>query len=90
MKPVFVDEVPGPNLKVYSAPEPEWAAALMARPREWAIVEHFGWDKTKANSMQQRISRGYWKWQENHKGSWESRYREATNGYDVYARYIPE
>jgi hypothetical protein len=89
MRAEFVEEVPGIVSKLYEAPEPEWAADLKARPREWAVVERFGFDKTKANSYQQKISQGYWKWMENYRGSWESKYRKYDNGYEVFARYMP-
>lgn len=91
MKPEFVNEVPPIRTKQRQAPEPEWAKALIARPHEWAVIERFGPDKTKANAMQARLTQEYWKWQEKYSGRWEASYRlnEQRNGYEVYARYIP-
>jgi hypothetical protein len=86
--PEFKNPPPVQN-KARQAPEPHWAKDLIRRPNEWAVVERYGFDKTKANAMQQKISRGYWKWQEQYHGYWESMYREYDNGYEVYARYIP-
>lgn len=91
MKPEFVKEVPPIRTKQRQAPEPEWAWALIERPGEWALVERFGPDKTKANALQSRLVTNYWKWQEKYNGRWEASYRlnDKRNGYDVYARYIP-
>lgn len=89
MKPEFVKEVPPIVTKQRQAPEPQWAQDLIHRPGEWAIVERFGYDKTKANALQSRLVQGYWKWQEKYNGRWEASYREYDNGYEVYARYIP-
>lgn len=74
--------------KIREAPEPEWAKDLVEHPGEWAVVERFGFDKTKANSMQARIVQRYWKWQDKYHGRWESSYREYENGYEVFARYV--
>jgi hypothetical protein len=89
MKPEFVKEVPGVGHKPWQVREPQWAQDLIHRPGEWAIVERIGFDKPKANGLQQKISRGAWKWQENYSGYWEARYREYDNGYEIYARYMP-
>jgi len=81
--------LPGISAKTRTTPEPHWAQDLIHRPTQWAVVERFGFDRHKANAMQQRISRGYWKWQEQYHGYWEASYREYDNGFEVYARYIP-
>lgn len=90
MVPEFVEEVPGVVRKIADAPEPLWAKALRDRPNEWAIIERIGFDRSKANSIQSRISKQYWRWMENYPGYWEAKYREYDNGFEIYARYVIE